>query len=79
MVPEKIDGEGHVDFHVPRLMLLPGTYDVTASIWDYTITRPFDGVDKILRFDVDHGAPTEHHGFMSLGGEWNIVERERTS
>ncbi len=39
-------------------MLLPGTYDLTTSIYDHTIVHPFDFRQKVLRFQVDPGTPT---------------------
>jgi ABC-type polysaccharide/polyol phosphate transport system ATPase subunit len=67
---ERLEGRGHVDLHVPRLMLLAGTYDVTASIYSADGLHPYDHVQKMLRFDVDHGDPHEDNGVVSLGGTW---------
>jgi ABC-2 type transport system ATP-binding protein len=71
-VPDFIEGTGHVDLAVPRLLLLPGTYDVTASIYDYSCLHPFDYRQAALRFDVDRGDPGESHGVVSLDGRWHI-------
>ena len=38
-------------------MLQPGTYDVSASIVDYTTTHVYDYLRRGLRFDVEHGDP----------------------
>ena len=70
-VPDEITGEGTVDLHVPRLMLQPGTYDVSASIVDYTTTHVYDYLRRCLRFDVDHGTPRESGGYVALGGRWS--------
>ena len=72
--PEKIDGRGYVDMQVDRLLMLPGTYDITVSIWDFTVTQPYDAIDRILRFDVEHGQPTDRLGFVSLDPKWHLVE-----
>jgi ABC-type polysaccharide/polyol phosphate transport system ATPase subunit len=72
LVPEKIDGPGHVDLHVDRLLLLPGTYDMSASLYDFTISHPYDVRVRGLRFDVQHGQPREEHGIVSLGGSWEL-------
>jgi ABC-2 type transport system ATP-binding protein len=74
-VPDKIEGEGHVDLEIPRLLLLPGTYDVTAAIYDYSCLHPFDYRQRALRFDVDRGTPPESHGVVSLDGRWRIQPR----
>jgi len=73
-VPDKIEGEGYVDLHVDRFMLLKGTYDVTVSINDYGILHQYDVVQKALRFDVDPGEPHDPAGFVSLGGQWRFSD-----
>jgi ABC-type polysaccharide/polyol phosphate transport system ATPase subunit len=67
---ERLQGRGFVDLHIPRLMLLAGTYDVTASIYSYDGLHPYDHVQKVHRFDVDRGDPGEEHGIVALGGAW---------
>jgi ABC-2 type transport system ATP-binding protein len=69
-VPDEIAGEGTLELRVPRLMLQPGTYDVSASIVDYTTTHVYDYVRRRLRFDVEHGEPRESGGYVALGGQW---------
>jgi len=69
-VPDRITGNGAVDFTVPRLMLLPGTYDFHASVVDYTTQHTYDFIRRVHRFDVDHGSPRESGGIVSLGGTW---------
>ena len=76
--PEKIDGRGYMDLHVERVLLLPGTYDLTVSIWDWAISHPLDAIDRVLRFDIDHGSPTDRLGVISLDPQWNLVEGERS-
>ncbi len=72
VVPEKIDGAGYVDLVVERLLLLPGTYDLTVSVYNYTLTHAYDARNRMLRFDVDAGAPSERLGVVSLGGSWAL-------
>jgi ABC-type polysaccharide/polyol phosphate transport system ATPase subunit len=72
LVPEKIDGTGVVDLRVPRLLLLPGTYDLSAAIYDYTRQHPYDHRHRAYRFDVEPGMPREEHGLTSLGGTWKL-------
>ncbi len=71
-VPDRIDGRGVVELHVDRLLLLPGTYDLSGSVYDYSCQHPYDHRHRALRFDVEHGRPREEHGFMSLGGRWHV-------
>jgi ABC-2 type transport system ATP-binding protein len=70
-VPDEIRGEGTVELRVPRLMLQPGTYDLSASVVDYTTTHQYDYLRRCLRFDVEHGAPRESGGYVALGGQWS--------
>jgi ABC-type polysaccharide/polyol phosphate transport system ATPase subunit len=70
-VPDEISGEGTIDLHVPNLMLQPGTYDLSASVVDYTTTHQYDYLRRCLRFDVEHGTPRESGGYVALGGQWS--------
>jgi ABC-2 type transport system ATP-binding protein len=71
---DRAEGSGVVDITVERLMLLPGTYDLTTSIFDNTITHPFDVRQKVARFQVDPGSPHESFGgVMSLDGLWSAT------
>lgn len=71
-VPDFIDGEGSVDLTVDRLMLQPGTFDLTASAVTYDTTSAYDFLRRCLRFDVEHGTPRESGGFVALGGHWGF-------
>jgi ABC-type polysaccharide/polyol phosphate transport system ATPase subunit len=72
LVPDQLDpgAEGYVDLHVDRLLLLPGTYDVSASLHNSAGTHVWDMRHRVLRFDVEFGDPHEEYGFTSLGGTW---------
>ena len=71
-VPEKLDGTGHVDLEFDRLRLLPNTYDLTISLTDFHLMRPYDVRQQVLRFDVERGPIHEADGLVSLGGIWRI-------
>jgi ABC-2 type transport system ATP-binding protein len=71
-VPDQIEGRGHIDLNVDRLMLLKGTYDVTVSINDHSILHQYDVIQKAFRFDVDPGDPYDPTGLVSLGGSWRM-------
>ena len=72
LVPDQLDpgAEGYVDLHVDRLLLLPGTYDVSASLHNSAGTHVWDMRHRVLRFDVEFGDPHEEYGFVSLVGTW---------
>ena len=72
LVPDAIEGEGVVDLAIDRLALLPGTYDLAASIYDYTCQHPYDHRHRVLRFDVETGVPRQVHGLVALGGAWTV-------
>jgi hypothetical protein len=79
-VPSQLSGEGWVDLEVPRLLLVRGIYDVSASIVDHSCLHTYDHRHRALRFDVERGDPEEQFGVVSLGGTWNglPVEVERS-
>jgi ABC-2 type transport system ATP-binding protein len=67
---EKLEHNGFVDLRVERLLLTPGTYDLTAAVYDFTLTHPFDHVERMVRFNVEPGFPRDDEGVVSLGGSW---------
>ena len=73
MVPDRLEGNGHVDFTVDSLPLTPGTYDVSASIYDYACLHPFDFRHRAFRFDVEAGDRRDSYGVVSLGGRWTLA------
>jgi ABC-2 type transport system ATP-binding protein len=72
VVPEKINGTGVVELTIDRVLLLPGTYDITTALYDYSATHPFDHCMHALRFDVEAGAPRQQHGLLALDATWTI-------
>ncbi len=66
-------GRGTVDLVVPRLMLLPGTYDLATAVTDETLQHPYDLRAQAFRFDVVAGDPPERFGVVSLGGSWAVT------
>lgn len=75
MVPDVANGDGTVDLQIDRLLLLPGTYDLSVSMLDFTCSHTYDMRHRSFRFDVEHGAPREDQGVMSLGGRWTIADQ----
>ncbi len=74
-VPDSVEGKGSVDMTVPQLMLQPGTFEVTASIVDYSTTHTYDFLRNCTRFDVDLGEPRESGGPVALGGAWGNLRQ----
>jgi ABC-2 type transport system ATP-binding protein len=70
-VPECVQGSGIIDLRVDRLMLVPGTYDLTVSMVNFTLTHTFDFRYRVLRFDVEAGDPYAEFGVVALDGTWS--------
>jgi ABC-type polysaccharide/polyol phosphate transport system ATPase subunit len=74
LVPEQIHGRGFVELRVEKLLLVPGTYDVSVSLHDFTLAKTYDFRHRSFRFEVEHGEPAEHFGVTSLGGSWHVPD-----
>ena len=72
VVPDSIEGTGHVDFAMDRLPLVQGSYDVTVAIVDDSNLHTFDYRTKALRFDVGAGRPREAEGVFAVDGRWSF-------
>jgi ABC-2 type transport system ATP-binding protein len=72
MVPDSLDGCGYVDLHLKELPLVPGTYDLSISLVNYTLSHFIDARHRVLRFDVEPGEPFAEYGILALKGAWSI-------
>jgi ABC-type polysaccharide/polyol phosphate transport system ATPase subunit len=72
VIPDAIENAGHVDLTVDKLMLQPGTFDLSAAITDFTTNHTFDFRRHCMRFDVETGVPRESGGLVALGGRWSL-------
>ncbi len=70
MVPDAIEGRGHVDLVVGALPLQPGVYDLSASIVAFDCVHEYDHRKRLLRFDVGFGTPRESGGLVVFNGLW---------
>jgi ABC-2 type transport system ATP-binding protein len=70
MVPDAIEGRGHVDLVVDHLPLQPGSFDLSASVVATDTVHVYDHRKRLLRFDVTFGEPRESGGLVVLGGRW---------
>jgi ABC-2 type transport system ATP-binding protein len=71
-VPEKLEGVGHVDVTFDPIRLLPGTYDLSVALTDFTSLHSYDARGNLLRFDVERGTLREEGGVVGLGATWKI-------
>jgi ABC-2 type transport system ATP-binding protein len=69
-VPDRMEGSGHIDLRIDRLMLVRGVYDISASLFDYSCLHAYDFRHRSFRFDVELGDQDEEYGVVSLGGTW---------
>ena len=72
MVPPTMSGTGVVEVAIPRLDLLPGTYDLHTSITDFNRAQVYDHLHVALRFDVMTGKPYETGGVITMRPEWKL-------
>ena len=72
-IPTVLLGSGTVDITIRDLPLLPGPYDLNASVWDFPILHTYDQRSRVMRFDVLPGSRLEGHGLVTLRPEWSIV------
>jgi ABC-type polysaccharide/polyol phosphate transport system ATPase subunit len=72
----RIAGAGYIDCTIPRLPLQPGTFDVVASVVDWTTQHTYDFRRHCLRFDVESGEPRESGGIVAMGAVWSPVKGE---
>jgi ABC-type polysaccharide/polyol phosphate transport system ATPase subunit len=68
--------EGTVDLRVDHLLLLPGTYDVVASVGEWGTPMRAPDRARGLRVVVARRDHIEEHGVVSLGGKWEFAGLE---
>jgi ABC-2 type transport system ATP-binding protein len=71
-------GTGHIDYSIPSLNLLPGSYHIAAALNDRSTGHVYDHSPHIVEFDVaaapGHESAT---GTLALGGRWHHAAGER--
>ena len=65
-----VEGEGCIEYTVPQLPLLPGSYQISVAIHNASDTRMFDYHERLYTFSVNPGGTRERYGLMRLGGQW---------
>ncbi|HUP73221.1 MAG TPA: ABC transporter ATP-binding protein [Acidimicrobiales bacterium] len=64
-------GSFTIDYQIDHLLLVPGTYDISATLFDYDLKDPYDVRHRFQRFHVAVGSPPDFDGVTSLGGQWS--------
>ena len=74
-----VSGEGYIDFAVPSLSLLEGTYLFSAAVYDQDGIHPYDhhSMAYTLRVTRREAIP-EEHGVVRIQGTWNLCESPAT-
>jgi ABC-type polysaccharide/polyol phosphate transport system ATPase subunit len=78
-IPAILAGTGYVDIVIDGLPLLPGTYDLNASVWDYPLLHAYDQRSRVMRFDVLPGDSMEATGFVTLRPKWSFSTEATSS
>ena len=72
LLPDRMEGRGHIDIEMEDVSLLAGTYDLHTAITDFNRQHEYDRLHVALRFDVMTGRPYETGGVVSLRPSWTI-------
>ncbi len=67
-----VEGEGVVQYLVPSLPLLEGTYRLSAAIYDHSCLHPYDHHDRMYMFTVQPRTVKERNGFLHIPCQWCI-------
>ncbi len=69
----RIDGVGFIDYHIEALPLLEGEYELTAAIYDYTMSVAIDHQDRSWSLRVYTRSIDERYGVVYIPAAWNWV------
>ena len=72
LVPDLASGSGFVDIALPRVALLPGTYDIHTSVTDFNRAHIYDHTQLALRIDVMTGGNFEVGGVVTMNPQWTV-------
>jgi lipopolysaccharide transport system ATP-binding protein len=68
---DTVEGTGQVEFTLDSLLLLEGTYLVTAAVHDQACYHPYDYHHQAFAFRVQPGGIKEHEGLVALPSRWS--------
>jgi len=66
-------GEGEAIYEIEKLMLLPGSYALSVSVYDSLRNLPYDSLNNIITFEVSE-SKIKDRGIVFLEGNWSIKE-----
>jgi ABC-type polysaccharide/polyol phosphate transport system ATPase subunit len=67
---QRVAGAGSVDYHIERLPLLAGTYELSTACYDHTCSHAYDHQQRRFPFHVRAGAVRERLGLITLAATW---------
>jgi ABC-type polysaccharide/polyol phosphate transport system ATPase subunit len=67
-----LEGEGVIDYTIPRLPLLPGRYYLSAAVYDGDLINAYDHRDRFTPLVVIEGGTAERFGVIELEAEWRV-------
>ena len=67
-----IEGEGSIDYVVDSLPLLEGEYQLSAAVYDYSCTHPYDHHERMYSFKVRRGRVKDAYGVFYIPCEWRL-------
>jgi ABC-type polysaccharide/polyol phosphate transport system ATPase subunit len=68
-----LEGRGMFAYRIPELHLLPGTYHVTAGIYDKHMLHVYDERQREFELIVQTGTiQAKAEGWFDLGGKWGV-------
>jgi ABC-2 type transport system ATP-binding protein len=72
---DRLAPSGVIEIDVPSLVLLPGAYEASVSLWDHSVLHEFHHKQRALRFDVLTGTPAQRSaGVLALPSAWRAID-----
>ena len=65
-----VDGEGEIHYFIEALPLLAGTYQFSATCYDYACAHPYDHHHRMYTFRVQRGEVKEELGTFYIPSRW---------
>lgn len=67
----RLAGRGYVDYTIDELPLLAGEYTLTVSVYDWTLTHPYDHHQQMYSFTVQTSLIAERWGSFHIPARWH--------
>ncbi len=70
-----VEGEGVVEYLVPSLPFLEGSYRLSTAVYDYSCIHPYDHHDRMYTFTVQPKTMKERNGFLHIPCQWRLESK----